>query len=176
VNVSSSAKLALSEILAIAARMRSVEQCWLLTAGRDGDLYTSRERCSGRSRHSELHTGIALCRACAHILPAHHNIYQRHLHREIGLCKRFSRCHDCDDAHLRRCSRRWWLCLPSQMDLLNISVQSLQSGTCSAGLWDDNLRHHGHHFGQGVVNLRWVHMPSPVCLWCASEGGTADIW
>jgi hypothetical protein len=117
-----------------------------------------------------------LCRPCAHILPAHHNIYQRHLHREIGLCKRFSRCHDGDDAHLRKCSRRWWLCLRSQMDLLNISVQSLQSGTCSAGLWDDNLRHHGHHFGQGVVNLRWVHMPSPVCLWCASEGDTTDIW
>jgi hypothetical protein len=55
-------------------------------------------------------------------------------------------------------------------------VQSLQSGTCSTGFWGGNLRHHSHHFGQGVVNLRWVHMPSPVCLWCASEGGTADIW
>src|SRR5215210_5153478 len=42
--------------------------------------YASRERCSGRGRHSELHTGIAVCRACALILPAHHSIY--HLQKE----------------------------------------------------------------------------------------------
>src|SRR5829696_2077192 len=64
----------------MAARMRYVEQCWFPTAGRDGDLCTSRERCSGRGRHSELHTGIAVCRACAPILLAHHSIY--HLQKE----------------------------------------------------------------------------------------------
>jgi hypothetical protein len=63
--------LALSEVLAIAARVRCVDEYKLLTAGRDGDLYTSRERRSGRGRHSELHTGIALCRACAPHAPAH---------------------------------------------------------------------------------------------------------
>jgi hypothetical protein len=47
-------------VLAIAARMTGAEQCWLLKAEWDVDLYTSRERCSGRGRHSELHTGIAL--------------------------------------------------------------------------------------------------------------------
>jgi hypothetical protein len=57
-----------------------VDECKLLTAERDGDLYTSRERCSGRRRHSEPHTGIAVCRACAPILPAHHSIY----HLKIG--------------------------------------------------------------------------------------------
>jgi hypothetical protein len=64
----------------MAARMRYVEQCWFPTAGRDGDLCTSRERCSGRGRHSEPHTGIAVCRACAPILLAHHSIY--HLQKE----------------------------------------------------------------------------------------------
>jgi hypothetical protein len=56
---------ALSEVLGIAARMRGAEQCWLLKAEWDGEFCTSRERCSGRGRHSELHTGIALCRPCA---------------------------------------------------------------------------------------------------------------
>jgi hypothetical protein len=119
----------------------------------------------------KLHTGIALCRACAPILPAHHSIYQRHRHIEIGLCKRFSRCHDRDDANLQRFSKRWWLCLPSQMDLLNISVQSLQSGTCSTGFWGGNLRHHGHHFGQGVVDLRWVHTCLLRCVCVVSREG-----
>ena len=29
------------------------EQCWHLKAERDGDLYTSRERCSGRARQPQ---------------------------------------------------------------------------------------------------------------------------
>jgi hypothetical protein len=137
---------------------------------------TSSRRCSGRGRHSELHTGIALCRACAPILPAHHSIYHlkircrhpfrerpqfivisvmgvisgtfsytygilymtvncwciwepsRHRHGEIALGKPLARYYDGDDAndgHLQRFSRRrWQLCLPSEMDLLNSSVTS----------------------------------------------------
>jgi hypothetical protein len=50
-------------------------------------------------------------------------------HRGKGLGKPLSRCHDGDDAHdaqLRRFSRRSWRCLPSQRNLPNVSVQSLQ--------------------------------------------------
>jgi hypothetical protein len=53
--------LALSEVVAIAARMRSVEQCWLLKAEWDG--------------YSD-----GLCRTCAPILSAHHSIS----HLKIG--------------------------------------------------------------------------------------------
>src|SRR3954453_21709423 len=48
-------------------------------------------------------------------------------HRGEGLGKLLPRYHDGDDAHhghLQRFSRRWWLCLPSEMDLLNSSVIS----------------------------------------------------
>ena len=34
-----------------------------------------------------------------------------------------------------------------------------RSGTCSTGFWGGNLRHHSHHYWQGVVDLRWgTHM------------------
>jgi DNA-binding HxlR family transcriptional regulator len=44
--------------------------------------YASREGRSGRGRHSELHTGIALCRACAPHVPAHPTI--SHLQTDCG--------------------------------------------------------------------------------------------
>jgi hypothetical protein len=44
--------------------------------------YASRERRSGRGRHSELHTGIALCRACAPILLTHYT--PSHLQKDCG--------------------------------------------------------------------------------------------
>jgi hypothetical protein len=47
--------LALSEVLAIAARMRSVEQCWLLKA--EWDIYSD-----------------GLCRTCDPMLPAHRTV------------------------------------------------------------------------------------------------------
>jgi hypothetical protein len=60
VNVSSGTTLALSEVLAIAARVRCVDEYRLFKIERDGEFYTSSGRWSGRDRHSEPHTGIAL--------------------------------------------------------------------------------------------------------------------
>ena len=87
VNVLSGTTLALSEVLGIASRMRYVDEYPLYLEEWDGEFYTSSGRRSGRGRHSELHMGIAVCRACAPILPAHHSIYHlqiecRHPFRE----------------------------------------------------------------------------------------------
>jgi hypothetical protein len=60
VNVSSGTTLALSEVLGTASRMRCVQLCRFIKIARDRELYTSSRRCAGRSRRSELHTGIAL--------------------------------------------------------------------------------------------------------------------
>jgi hypothetical protein len=57
--------LALSEVLAIALRMRCVDEYPLLKAGPDGDLYTSRERCSGRCRRLQRRALSALCSPCS---------------------------------------------------------------------------------------------------------------
>jgi hypothetical protein len=56
----------LSEVLAITARMRCAEQCRLLKAGQDGDLYASRERCSGGGRQPQVsHRHRSLSRLCS---------------------------------------------------------------------------------------------------------------
>ena len=71
-------------------------------------------------------------------------------HGEIGLCKRYSRPHDGDDAHddelrvlSRQCSyvfHRRWISSTFQF--------SHSSSMCCTGFWEDNLRHHCHLFSE----------------------------
>ncbi len=54
-------------------------------------------------------------------------------------------------------------------------VQSLESGTCSIGFWGGNLRHHGHHYWHGVLDLGWGQTPVFAWAYGVSPRGCCDI-